>query len=188
MARPGDSSTSSVGLRRSSSKGRALLLPVLHLLALWAFAVAQQLYDILRRNGEFFIAHRTQPLDLLLFAAVVSAGLPLIFLLPYLLVASRWPRSGRVVLTALVALLSTALASQTLAYELPLPTTAHFAGAGLLGGVAAWSYATHPAFRTFLTALSVSVPLFPALFLLHPSMAAFVRTDTRDTRAAAAIE
>ena len=71
------------------------MFPVVHVLALWAIAVAQPVYDILGRNGEFFIAHRTQPVDLLLFAATVSLVLPLILAVPYMLAARWWPRAAR---------------------------------------------------------------------------------------------
>jgi len=165
-----------------------IALPAVHLLALWAFAVAQPVYDILRQNGEFFIAHRTQPLDLILFTAVVSIGLPLLLVLPCAVLAAVWPRGGRVVLTGLVGLLATALASQILAYRVPLPTPAHFAIAGALGVAAAWAYASRAAVRTFMTMLSPSVLVFPAIFLLHPSMSMFVRPASRVTDAAAVID
>lgn len=165
-----------------------LWVPALHLLALWAFAVAQPLFDVLRQNGEFFIAYRTQPLDLLLFAALVAVGVPLLLVSPYLLVAWWAPRAGRVLLIALVALLAAALASQVMAHRLPLGTPTHFAIALAIGAAFAWLYTTRAPLRGFLTALAVSILFFPALFLLHPSMAAFVRSDTRGASAAAVIE
>ena len=125
------SNDSSVSAGRPSVPWRArigqIALPAAHLLALWAFAVAQPVYDILQRNGEFFIAHRTQPLDLMLFIGVVSVGLPLLLILPWAVLAAGWPRAGRVALTALVGVLATALASQILAHRVPLPTVVHLA-------------------------------------------------------------
>ena len=73
------------GASRGSTPLRGLLLAVVHLLALWALAVAQPLYDVLRRNGDFFIAHRTTPLDLVLFTGLVSIGVPLVLAVPYVL-------------------------------------------------------------------------------------------------------
>ncbi len=158
------------------------------MLTLWGFAVAQPLYDVLRQNGDFFVAHRAQPLELVLFAAGVSLALPLVLALPYVLVAALWPRAGRVVLFAMVGLLSTALASQVMAHRLEWPTTTHFAVAALAGGLATWLYATRAPIRSFLTVLSISVLLFPAIFLLHPSMAPFVRAQRIDPNTAAAIQ
>ena len=175
------------GASRGSTPLRGLLLAVVHLLALWALAVAQPLYDVLRRNGDFFIAHRTTPLDLVLFTGLVSIGVPLVLAVPYVLVAPWWPRAGRVVLIGLIGLLSAMLASQLMAHTLALPTVIHYAVAMLVGGGAAWLYASQPLVGGFLTALSISVPVCAVLFLLHPSMAAFARPERGDTAAAAAI-
>lgn len=180
---------SSNSARRPPSPWRTrigqIALPATHVLALWAFAVAQPLYDILRRNSEFFVAHRTQPIDMILFTGLVSVGLPLLLVLPWALLAWVWPRAGRVTLIALVGLLAAALVSQILAYRVPLPTPAHFVIAGAIGVALAWVYATRAAARTFMTMLSPSVLVFPVIFLLHPSMSMFVRSDDRSARAAA---
>ena len=48
----------------------------LHVLVLWNFAVAQPLYDLFSRNGEFFIAHRASAADLTLFILVLSLLVP----------------------------------------------------------------------------------------------------------------
>src|SRR5690606_13330503 len=87
------------------SNVRTLLLPLVHLLGLWGFGVAQPLYDILRKNGDFFVAHRAGPVELVTFVAVVSLGLPLILALPWIVAALVRPRVGRVILIGLVALL-----------------------------------------------------------------------------------
>ncbi|MBK5298876.1 MAG: sulfatase-like hydrolase/transferase [Vicinamibacteria bacterium] len=163
-------------------------LPAAHLLALWAFAVAQPLFDILQRNGEFFIAHRTRPFDLMLFVAVVSVGLPLLLVLPVAILAAAWPRAGRVALTGLIGLLAVALASQMLAHRVPLPTPVHVAVACTFGVALAWAYAARAGVRTFMTMLSPSVLVFPAIFLLHPSMSMFVRADSGGAEVAAVIE
>jgi len=167
---------------------RQIALPAAHLLALWAFAVAQPLYDILQRNGEFFIAHRTQPMDMLMFIGVVSVGLPLVLILPWAVVSWVWPRAGRLALIGLFGVLSAALVSQLLAHRVPLPTPVHLAVAVAVGAVLAWGYATRPAVGTFMTMLSPSVVVFPAIFLLQPAISMFVRTDSRSAEAAAVID
>jgi len=43
----------------------------LHLLVLWAFAVAQPLFDLLGKNGEFFAARGSTRWDVVLFAFVL---------------------------------------------------------------------------------------------------------------------
>ena len=165
------------------------LRPAAHLLALWAFAVAQPVYDVLGRNGEFFIAHRTQPPDLVLLAVTASLVLPLLLLvLPYLAARAVSARLGQAALIGLIGLLSGMLASQVMAHRVTLPVAAHFAVAGGVGAAAAWLYAARPGVRTFLTMLSPSVLVFPALFLLQPSMSMFVRPDGRHVEAAAVID
>lgn len=157
------------------------------MLGLWAFAVAQPVYDILQRNGEFFIAHRTQPLDLLLFVAVVSLVLPVAGGLPWVLMSAAWPRAGRALLPGGIGLLVAALVSQLLAHRVTLPTPVHFALAGTVGLGAAWAYRARPGVRTFLTMLAPAALVFPIIFLLQPSMSMFMRADTRGEEAAAVI-
>src|SRR5215211_5673062 len=48
-----------------------LRLAGLHLLVLWAFAVAQPLFDLLGKNGEFFAARGSTRWDIVLFALVL---------------------------------------------------------------------------------------------------------------------
>ena len=162
--------------------------PAAHLLALWALAVAQPVYDVLRRNGEFFIAHRAQPLDLMLFAAAASFALPLALVLPWLVTRAMNARLGRAVLVISVSVLVTMLASQVMAHRLALSVPVHVAVAGGLGALGGWLYATRPAAQLFLTVLFPSAIIVPALFLLHPSMSLFVRPGGRDLDAAARID
>ena len=165
----------------------AAWLVAAHAAAIWAFAVAQPLYDVLRRNPEFFIAHRAGLADLLLFTLLVSAVLPLAVAVLWLL-PTRWWTGARLPMAAMLAgALIAVLASQLLAHRVPLPTPAHVLvalAAGLAGG---WAYWSRPGFRSVLTAATAAVVIFPAIFLLHPAMATFVRTETRDEQAAAQI-
>ncbi|HEY8535893.1 MAG TPA: sulfatase-like hydrolase/transferase, partial [Vicinamibacterales bacterium] len=171
-----------------SSNVRTLLLPLVHLLGLWGFGVAQPLYDILRKNGDFFVAHRAGPVELVTFVAVVSLGLPLILALPWIVAALVRPRVGRVILIGLVALLATALASQVMAHRLSLSTPVHYAIAGVLGAAAAWGYAAFPVVRSFVSIASIGVVVFPLLFLTAPEMRPFMRGESRARQARAAID
>ncbi len=174
--------------RPAATVDDGIVRPAAHVLALWGFAVAQPLYDILRQNGEFFIAHRTTPFDLVLLAVLLAFAIPLLILLPWLACRAISRRLGRVALVALIGLLATALASQLMAHRVTLPTAAHFAIAAIVGGAVAWAYATRAGARQFMTMLSVAAVIFPALFLLHPSMSMFMWPDNRDAAAAAAID
>ena len=160
-------------------------LLLVHVAAIWAFAVAQPLYDVLRRNPEFFIAHRAGLGDLLVFCLFVSDLVPSA-LAAALACWTWWRPSWRLPTAAVICgLLFAVLASQLLAHRLPLSTTAHVIAAALAGGAGGWTYFSRRTFRSLLTAMSPAVAIFPIVLLLHPSMATFVRTETRDEQAAA---
>ena len=57
------------------------LIDGVHLFLLSSFAFAQPLYDLLGRNAEFFVARRSEPVDVLVLAAGLSLLIPAIFLL-----------------------------------------------------------------------------------------------------------
>lgn len=157
----------------------------LHILVLWSFAIAQPVYDVLRRNGEFFVAHRANPADLLLFVGLLSVGAPLLLAAGQALLARIAPRAGRVAWLLFMATLSAAVMSQAFAHSLEMPWWLHGAVVLALGAGAAWAYAAAPPVRLFMTVLSPSVLVFPALFLLHPAIAALVRPDDPTADAAA---
>jgi sulfatase-like protein len=146
----------------------------LHLLALWAFAVAEPLYSVLRNNREFFVAHRSGPLDLFLLIVALSLALPLLLALLVATIGHLWPPAGRGLHLALVATLAAALASQVLARSANLTPVTHLLLAGAAGVLVAGAYARVALAGTFLTASSLAVIVFPAIFLLHPSMRPFL--------------
>jgi arylsulfatase A-like enzyme len=148
----------------------------LHLLVLWSFAVAQPLYAVLRENREFFVAHRSTPVDLILGTALLTLALPGLLCLVYAATLRVSARAARILHTAFVAILLTAFVSQMFAHFFELPAVTHFALAAAGGILGTWLYSAALPARTFVTYLSPSVVIFPALFLLHPSMRPFVRS------------
>ena len=50
----------------------------IHIVSLWALAVAGPIYDVLRRSAEFFVAYRADRRDVLLFVAVISFAAPMV--------------------------------------------------------------------------------------------------------------
>ena len=156
-------------------------------MVLWAFAVAQPLYSVLRENREFFVAHRATAADLLVFVALLTFLLPAVLYLLSAAVAAASTRAGEMLYTALVATLLTALVSQVFAHAFTMPSVPHFALAAAVGILCTWLYAAVPAIRTFVTYLGPSVLVFPALFLLHPSMRPFMSPDDGAEKTAAAL-
>ena len=77
------------------------------------------------------------------------------------------------------------VASHALAVTLTLPTFLHVASVGLVGLAAAWAYVEFAAAQWCATALAVTVPIVPVVFLGSTAMRPFVRPS--DPTAAAAV-
>ena len=72
---------------RSGPENRPLG-PSLHLIAHWAFAVAQPLFDVVGRNAVLLPAHRASRLEVLFVVLLLALGGPAILLVVEVLV--RW--------------------------------------------------------------------------------------------------
>jgi hypothetical protein len=156
-----------------------------HLLALWSLVVAQPVYDVLRENGEFFVAHRASPLDLVLFAAVVSVVLPAMLAVGVRGVSAISATAGRALHLLLVGALAAAIASQVLGRLSSVGLAAHVTVAAATAVLSAWTYERAAPARLAVSVLGLAVPVSAAVFLLHPEMTPFVR-PTDPTRGAAA--
>ena len=135
----------------------------LHLLVLWSFAVAQPLFDLLGKNGEFFAARGSTRWDVVLFALV------LVFVPPTLLLGLeclfgrtiRWAVhsvfvAGLVALFVLQAIRGTGGSGWLLV-----------AAAAAVGVAAAEIYLRFNTARLVLTVLAPAPLLFLALFLFN---------------------
>ena len=140
---------------------------LLHISTLAGFALAQPLYDVLRRNGEFFVAHRADAGDILLLVLWLSAAVPLLLGLLVWGVGRVTARAADGVTIALVGLFVALIV---------LPLVASVAGVsapealavsllhGVLGSLVYWKYAP---VRQFVTVLSTAALVFPLVFLLR---------------------
>ncbi len=158
-----------------AARTRGALIEGLHLVALAGLAVAQPIYDLLARHSGFFVVRRSEPVDVLILTVALS------LLLPAALAAAlaglrRLHRAAglaghRLAVAALVA----ALALQA-AKRLPaLPGWVAVALAAAVGVAAAVAYHRLAGARLFLTWLSPAIVVFPAIFLVHPSVSKVVR-------------
>ena len=161
--------------------------PWWHLLGLWSLVLAQPIYDVLRRNGDFFVAHHVSPLDLVLFVLLLSVGLPALLGLAIRAVGSVSTMLGRVLQAVAIGLLASAFVSQVLLKLGDFATIPHVATAIGAGALVAWAYWESAALRWCASMLVAAVPVFAAMFLLHPEMEAFVRPLDRTTRLAATV-
>jgi hypothetical protein len=159
-------------------------LPVaaLHLFVLSSFAVAQPLFDLLGRNGEFFGARGSTRWDIVVFALALTLVPPALLLA--LEAATPRPARGVVHLIA-VALLVALFVLQAIRGS---------GGSGWLlvafacaaGLAAAALYAAATAARLVLTVLAPAPLIFLGLFLLHSDASKLTLSGTPAAYAAAA--
>jgi len=135
----------------------------LHLLVLWSFAVAQPLFDLLGKNGEFFAARGSTRWDAIVFALVLLLVPPALLLGLELVVGRgiRWAVHA-VFVAALVALfvLQAIRGSGAPGWLLVVAAVA-------LGAAAAELYLRVPTARLALTVLAPAPLLFLVLFLFN---------------------
>jgi hypothetical protein len=162
--------------------GPRLRVAGLHLFVLCSFAVAQPLFNLLGRNGEFFGARGSTRWEVVLFA------LSLVLVPPALLLAveAATPRRVRgyvhaVFVAGLVGLLVLQGIRATGA-----PGWALAAAAGAAGAVAAALYVRAPVARLVVTALAPAPLLFLALFLLDSNASRLTLSGTPSAYAASA--
>ena len=150
------------------TKDREFWRDITHLAVLWGFTVAQPLFDLISRHGEFLVAHRVTPGYLILLAVDLSLTGPL------LLAALLW--LARVIQQPLYSRahfsLTTLLASGFILTclrrlpEMPGPTLILLA---LFSGFyVALLRQRLISVRSFLSILAPSVLIFPTWFLIWP--------------------
>lgn len=138
---------------------------LLHVFVLSAFALAQPIYDVIKRHAEFFVAHEADRLDLIVLALALSV------LAPGLVAGLLWlagrlhARAGTTLLLVAVAGFAALLALQALRILGEIPTNVSFGVAAVTGAAAAWLYDRFAGVRQTLTVLSPVIAIFPILFL-----------------------
>jgi hypothetical protein len=136
-----------------------------HLLALATLGVGQPLFDLLGREPTFFVAHRAEPADLVLFALLPTLALAAVLLALEALVAAAARRAVALVHATLLALLAVPL-GLLLARRLSwLPALAALGLALLLGVAVGWASRTRTGSSLLVTAGVLSA-LLPLHFLL----------------------
>ncbi|MCY4598985.1 MAG: sulfatase-like hydrolase/transferase [Acidobacteria bacterium] len=145
-------------------------LAALHMASLWCIAVAQPLFDVLRRSPEFFVAHDAGPLDLLGLVLLLCLAAPAVMALALWIsgwLAAGWrPGLAGTVIGALAAAVALAALKPLGGWHLSLPLAAA-AGCGAAAGIA---YVRSAPVRLFATFLSPALVVVPAAFLLNPAI------------------
>ncbi len=158
---PSSSDTASGSARGESDQG--LVAGILSIAGLSSLALAQPVYDALRRAPEFFAIRNLYMGDLLALIVLVAAAPTLALSIPAIAARLSRPCWTRPALALPVGLLSAAIGLQTVR-GLPAPAAA--AIALTVGAVGAWSWRRFRAVRSFALLLSAAAILAPALLVL----------------------
>jgi hypothetical protein len=145
----------------------SFLTDSLHLFVLVSFAIAQPLFGLLSRNAEFFVARRSQPLDVILFVLIVCYVPPLLFILIEGITAVLGRPVRKSMHGLIVAGLAASVILPTLRPIAGVPGSVLSAGAALFGVITALGTLRFYPVRLFLTILSPAVVIFPGLFLFY---------------------
>lgn len=149
---------------KNPSVSRGPLDACLVILALWSLAVAQPLFDLLGRTTAFFVAHRADRTDLVLFALLVSLLGPAVVAL-IVLILRRLGRSGRAMETVVLSLLAAPVAAYWLSGWAAPGWWIVFL-ALVAGGLAALTLNRWSPADTLARWLGAAAWIFPLLFLL----------------------
>ncbi len=151
----------------------------LHLTTLWGFAVAQPLFDLIGRNPTFLTAHQLANWEAVLLALVLAVVLPGGLALAVAGIGLVHKRTGLIVHLGIMGTLIALFVVQGLWRALPWPEALVSCIAILLALVSILIYRGYSGMRMFVTVLSPSVLLFPALFLFaSPITPLFSNTGT----------
>ena len=137
----------------------------LHIATLFAFAVAQPLFDLAGRHPEFLVAHGMRTTSLVIFALALALAFPITVCLLLLLLGKLSQRLESWMAALLVGLLSGVLVLQVFARTIPAPGPLLVTEAVGLGLGVAWLYTNSSQVRLFLTVLSPSILIFPLMFI-----------------------
>jgi hypothetical protein len=165
----------------SPTRRRLFLERGAHLGALWAFAVARPLFDVLGPNPEFFVVRGWPGGRIVVFALVVALAPPLALAVLEALAELSSPRLARGLHLGLVGLLAMAIALGLFAISSTLPALALALACGV---GAALAYDRLRATRSLLTVLSPAPLVFLALFLLFSDVSKLVLPEDAAVRAA----
>jgi hypothetical protein len=156
---------------------RSYWIRAAHLAALAAFGIAQPLFDLLAKTPEFFVARGSTRADLFTFAFALVLVPPAALILAELVLRLASRRAADAAHLLFVGLLTGIFALVALRRVDSLSTPAIFAGAVLLGLLAAAVYARARAARTIVSVLAAAPALFLVVFLMRAPLADLAATD-----------
>ena len=132
--------------------------------------MAQPIFDLVGRSPEFFVAHDTQPGQILALVALICLGGPGACVLIVHAVGVAGPPWRRRAETVLQAILAGLIVLTILKQTFVVPARPSVALAALVGAAAAAAIRRLAPVRTFATLLASAVLIAPAVFLLKPDV------------------
>jgi hypothetical protein len=171
-------------LRRVFS--RELLVGGAHLAALWAFAFAQPLLDLLGRAPEFFVARQNTAGDIVVLALALVVVPPLVMLLIEAVWAAVDRRAYRILHLVLVGLMAAVFVVQLEKRVFSGPASLMILLALATGALFAYGLARAKFVSSLLDVLAVAPILFVALFLFSSDTSELVLPD--EEKGALAVE
>jgi hypothetical protein len=157
---------------------------ILHVFIFATFAIAQPVFDLLSSYPEFFIARHTEPADIWLLIAFLSAGIPALLvlcLLPFRLFGVRlWTVATNAVILLLFSLIvwrGLRLMETGISENLLIGMTV--ASTGLFG----YFYSRKRKLREFISFLFPAVIIFPLLLVWQSPLAKILfPADARESQ------
>ena len=145
-----------------------------HLAVLWAFAVAQPLFDALAGSAEFFVARDNTSSDIVILSLVVTLVPPLALTAVELVASLIWPPLGRALHVVFVAVLGAAVVVGVLERIVANESVVLGPAAAVAGAAIGTGYVRAAAVRRFLTVLIPAPAIFLAVFLLFSPVSELV--------------
>lgn len=137
----------------------------LHLFVLSGFAIAQPLFDLLSRNAEFFVARRSEPVDIFLLIFILCVLCPAGVVLLEAGIG-LWGQKVRMAFRGTAVASLTAIGALQALKEIDLFSGGILVGiAMVMGGLLAVCYLRFQQVKMFFSVLTPAIIFFPALFV-----------------------
>ena len=144
-----------------------LFIDALHIFVLFSFALAQPLFDLLSRYPEFFVARKSEPIDIILFILTLCLFLPGMAVLLEAASGIFGRRFRKAVHWFMIATLVAVIALQVLKKIFQLPGLPLIIIAAILGVAATIAYVRLRPAKIFFTVLCPVILIFPGLFVFN---------------------
>ncbi len=168
----------------ASGEGVSLAAGAAHIAGLWAFAIAQPIFDLVGGEPAFLVAHRLSGLPLVALTFVLAVGGPLVLAAPTALHGLRsnrarpFRRLGVVWLHLTRAVLAGAFALQLLH---GLPWLAALALAAALGAFVVAGSNRYRPLSHLVAVTAVAALIAPGAFLLRPDIRGLISPESTTT-------